>query len=106
MRTGFLTTWILLAVQLCVRSQTTDSLTVIALDAVTVTAPRLDRITQLPTLPSKVIGQQFMNQYFTGNFVQTVQHLPGVRSMDIGNGFAKPVVRGMGFNRVVKLVLL
>lgn len=35
--------------------------------------------------------------------MQAVENIPGVQAMDIGSGFSKPMIRGMGFNRVAVL---
>ncbi|MDR2389472.1 MAG: TonB-dependent receptor [Tannerellaceae bacterium] len=51
-------------------------------------------------LPIEVAGEQFLMQHLGGNLAQTLAHLPGIHSMDIGSGFAKPMIRGMGFNRI------
>jgi iron complex outermembrane receptor protein len=51
-------------------------------------------------LPLEVAGERFLQQHFTGNLTQTLERLPGIHSMDIGSGFAKPMIRGMGFNRI------
>mgnify|MGYP002236406319 CR=1 FL=1 len=32
-----------------------------------------------------------------------MENIPGVQAMDIGSGFSKPMVRGMGFNRIAVL---
>jgi hypothetical protein len=42
-------------------------------------------------LSAKFADRQFLGEHFTGNIVH---------SMDIGAGFAKPVIRGLGFNRI------
>ncbi|MDR1415356.1 MAG: TonB-dependent receptor [Odoribacteraceae bacterium] len=52
-------------------------------------------------LPVEVAGRGFLREFFTGDLSRTLGRVAGVRSMDIGSGFAKPVIRGMGFNRVV-----
>lgn len=52
------------------------------------------------TVQLEVVGQEFLNNHFSGSLMQTLERLPGVHSMDIGSGFSKPVIRGMGFNRV------
>ncbi|MDR1644984.1 MAG: TonB-dependent receptor [Tannerellaceae bacterium] len=57
-------------------------------------------VTRASALPMEVAGERFLQQHFTGNLTQTLEHLPGIHSMDIGSGFAKPVIRGMGFNRI------
>jgi iron complex outermembrane receptor protein len=52
------------------------------------------------TVGLEVAGSDFLTHHFSGSLMQTLEQLPGVRSMDIGAGFSKPVIRGMGFNRV------
>jgi iron complex outermembrane recepter protein len=52
------------------------------------------------TLSLEVIKKDFIFENNSGNLIKTIQKLPGVYSMDIGSGFSKPVIRGMGFNRV------
>lgn len=52
------------------------------------------------TLSLEVIKKDFIIENNSGNLIKTIQKLPGVYSMDIGSGFSKPVIRGMGFNRV------
>lgn len=47
-----------------------------------------------------VADREFLSQHFTGNLSQALEYVPGVRSMDIGSGFSKPMIRGMGFNRI------
>ena len=32
-----------------------------------------------------------------------MENIPGVQAMDIGSGFSKPMIRGMGFNRIAVL---
>lgn len=51
-------------------------------------------------LSVEVIKSDFILQNNAGNLIKTIEKLPGVYSMDIGSGFSKPVIRGMGFNRV------
>lgn len=46
------------------------------------------------------LGKSFFIQKNSTNFVKTLTKLPGIESMDIGAGFSKPVIRGMGFNRI------
>ncbi|MDH6306307.1 iron complex outermembrane receptor protein [Parabacteroides sp. PF5-5] len=52
------------------------------------------------TVQLEVADKDFLTHYYSGSLMQTLEKLPGVRSMDIGSGFSKPVIRGMGFNRV------
>ena len=50
-----------------------------------------------------VVDQDFLRKHFTGNFMQAMENIPGVQAMDIGSGFSKPMIRGMGFNRIAVL---
>ena len=51
-------------------------------------------------LSIEVIRKDYIVENNAGNLVKTIEKLPGVYAMDIGSGFSKPVIRGMGFNRV------
>jgi len=51
-------------------------------------------------LSVEVIKSDFIFENNAGNLVQTIEKLPGVSAMSIGSGFAKPMIRGFGFNRV------
>ena len=48
----------------------------------------------------ETIGKNFFIRKNSGNFAKTLTTIPGMSSMDIGTGFSKPVIRGLGFNRV------
>ena len=47
----------------------------------------------------KVSHQQLVEK-FAGSLAKTLESVAGVNSMDIGAGASKPVIRGLGFNRV------
>ncbi|MDR2120495.1 MAG: TonB-dependent receptor [Tannerella sp.] len=90
----------ILSFAVCADAQETDTLKVIRLEGVTVSASYARSVARASALPTEVAGARFLTEHFTGNLVQSLQHLPGVQSMDIGSGFSKPVIRGMGFNRI------
>ena len=46
-------------------------------------------------------NQHFIEQNFRGSLMQTLSRLPGVQAMSVGSGESKPVIRGLGFNRVL-----
>lgn len=48
-----------------------------------------------------VVNERFLEQHRSGSLVQTLRRLPGVSSIDIGSGQSKPLIRGLGFDRVV-----
>lgn len=51
----------------------------------------------------EVIDQQQLSRQITGTLVGSLDRNLGFNSMDIGASASKPVIRGMGFNRVVVL---
>jgi iron complex outermembrane receptor protein len=84
-----------------VSGQEADSIRIIALEGVTVIAGSYKKaVKHNAVLSVEVAEKDFLTGHFTGNLIQTLEYIPGVRSMDIGSGFSKPVIRGMGFNRV------
>lgn len=46
-------------------------------------------------------NQKFIEENFSGSLMQTLSRLPGVQAMNVGSGESKPVIRGLGFNRVL-----
>ena len=53
------------------------------------------------SLSVAMVDQAFLTENRAGSLMQTLSRLPGISSMDIGSGQSKPVIRGLGFNRVV-----
>ena len=49
---------------------------------------------------SERMQQQQLTQNYAGSFAKTLEKLAGVQAMEIGAGASKPVIRGLGFNRV------
>lgn len=47
------------------------------------------------------VTRQYVEDNFGGSLMQTLERLPGVKAMSIGSGASKPVIRGLGFNRVL-----
>lgn len=52
-------------------------------------------------LPLQVVDSKFIRSNLSGSLMQTLSRLPGVSTIDIGAGQSKPVIRGLGFSRVV-----
>lgn len=46
------------------------------------------------------IQKDFLTKNFTGDISKTISNIPGVQSIDIASSFAKPMIRGMAFNRL------
>jgi len=52
-------------------------------------------------LNSVSVGQAFISDNFEGSLMQTLSRVSGVQAMTIGSGESKPMIRGLGFNRIV-----
>ena len=59
-----------------------------------------DRLEQQETRVEAVSGVE-IREGLAGSLMQSLEHIPGVKSMLIGSGQSKPVIRGLSFNRVV-----
>lgn len=56
---------------------------------------------QEESLNIEVISREFIRRNLGGSLMKTLERMPGVNTIGIGSGQAKPLIRGMGFNRVV-----
>jgi len=48
-----------------------------------------------------IVDQQFVQKHLGGSLMTTLDRLPGISNIGIGSGQSKPLIRGLGFNRVV-----
>jgi len=48
-----------------------------------------------------VVNDHYIRQNIGGSLMKSLERLPGITNIDIGAGQSKPVIRGLGFNRVV-----
>jgi iron complex outermembrane receptor protein len=96
---GFFTGMFLLLI-LPVDAQERDSISSISLDSVVVVHSVAKKAALSSALSVEVMDESFLREHFAGNLVKTLEHTPGIHSMDIGSGFSKPMIRGMGFNRI------
>ena len=46
-------------------------------------------------------NRQFMEENFSGSLMQTLSRLPGIQAKSVGSGESKPMIRGLGYNRVL-----
>ena len=58
------------------------------------------RIAEEP-LSIEIVNDAFLRQHLGGSLMKSLERLPGVSTIDIGQGLSKPVIRGLSFNRVV-----
>ncbi len=55
---------------------------------------------QEKTLSVEIVDDEFIQQNVSSNLIKSIERLPGISSIDVGQGFSKPVIRGLSFNRV------
>ncbi|MBE9601835.1 TonB-dependent receptor [Pedobacter sp. MC2016-24] len=49
----------------------------------------------------ETVNSDFIKRHLGGSLMQSLERLPGIKTIGIGSGQSKPLIRGMGFNRVV-----
>ncbi|WP_310393038.1 TonB-dependent receptor [Hymenobacter sp.] len=54
-------------------------------------------------VPTAVVDRTRLNQTSATNLIDAIAHTPGVAQITTGAAISKPVVRGLGYNRVVTL---
>lgn len=74
--------------------------TTITLDAVTVTGQQRRDYQMRSSQTTVHVNREYLKQNFAGSLMQTLEGIPGVKAMAIGSGQSKPVIRGLGFNRL------
>jgi len=53
------------------------------------------------SLNIEIVNDEYLRQHSGGSMMKSLERLPGVSTIDIGSGQSKPLIRGLGFNRVV-----
>ena len=53
------------------------------------------------TITVEVVGAEFMRIHANGSLMHTLSRLPGIQAISVGSGQSKPLIRGLGFNRIV-----
>ena len=73
----------------------------VTLDEIAVKTDRNNNEVQMK-LPQNTIklDKNFLEKNYSGSLMQTLSIIPGVKSMNIGSCQSKPVIRGLGFNRL------
>lgn len=51
--------------------------------------------------PTVFIDQEFLDRFHSTALANSLSRIPGVQSLQLGVGIAKPVIRGMTFNRII-----
>lgn len=68
--------------------------------SVVVTAGVSARKVRLNTAVLRMVDKSLLTSRMAPSLSQTLEYVPGLHSMSIGNGMSKPMIRNMGFNRI------
>lgn len=71
------------------------------LDTVIVKDRRVEERRQTESMNIDIVNKTFIQRHLGGSLMQTLSRLPGIKTIGIGSGQSKPLIRGLGFNRVV-----
>ena len=71
------------------------------LNEVTVTGVTGDTKLKHSTAPISIVSPQVLRSASSTNIIDAISHQPGVSQLTTGGGISKPIIRGLGYNRVV-----
>ncbi|WP_230080300.1 TonB-dependent receptor [Winogradskyella marina] len=71
-----------------------------ALQEVEVNGKSKKRMNKESPVVSELVSKEFLANNRENSLMQTLSKIPGVSTINIGSGQSKPVIRGLGFNRV------
>lgn len=72
-----------------------------ALTEITLTGKSNERKAQELPIISESISNEYLESNRENSLMQTLEKIPGISTINIGSGQSKPVIRGLGFNRVM-----
>ena len=75
--------------------------TIMPIDTVIVAGLQRQNFQMRSSQSTVLVSHEYLQQYFAGSLMQTLEGIPGVKAMSIGSGQSKPTIRGLGFNRMV-----
>ena len=71
------------------------------LDEVVVSSPVGQIKRKQSATPVSVVAQKTLRQTSSSNIVDAIAQQPGIAQITTGSGISKPVIRGLGYNRIV-----
>jgi len=60
----------------------------------------LEHFHEEDVIVSKEITKEYLTENRENSLMQTLKKVPGLNAMSIGSGQSKPIIRGLGFNRI------
>jgi len=73
----------------------------LSLQEVLVTDNYVENRKKEESLNIEIVNETYLRQNLGGSLMNSLERLPGVTTIAIGSGQSKPVIRGLGFNRIV-----
>ena len=71
------------------------------LDAIEVNGNRVLKFKKAESISVQLVEEEFLKEEKAGSLMQTISKLPGISSASAGTGLSQPVIRGLGYYRVV-----
>ena len=71
------------------------------LGEITVTGITGDTKLKHSTTPVSIVTPQMLRATSSTNIIDAIAHQPGISQLTTGSGISKPIIRGLGYNRVV-----
>jgi iron complex outermembrane receptor protein len=71
------------------------------LEEITVKDDYIQQRQQQVSLNIDIVGADYLRRNLGGSLMQSLEKLPGVKTIGIGSGGSKPLIRGLGFNQVL-----
>ena len=68
---------------------------------VTIKDKHVENRRKAESLNIEIVNQDFIQRNLGGSLMKSLERLPGIKTIGIGSGQSKPLIRGLGFNRVV-----
>ncbi len=90
----------LMLASMSAQAQQADSLSEVSLDEVIVVSNLQQKKADRSPQVIELVSSDDLIKSFSGNLMKSLEYIPGVQSMSVGSGFSKPMIRGVGFNRV------
>ncbi|MCP2025495.1 iron complex outermembrane receptor protein [Flavobacterium sp. HSC-32F16] len=83
-----------------VHSQNTNS-EIKELEEVVIKDQSEKRVKKEESLNIETVNSSFIQRNLGGSLMQSLQRIPGVKTISIGSGGSKPLIRGLSFNQVI-----
>ena len=71
------------------------------LNELTVTGVTGDTKLKHSTAPISIVSGKELRQTTSTNIIDAIAHQPGVSQITTGSGISKPIIRGLGYNRII-----